>query len=285
MKIFDKAESSQQATECYWAIRTTMQQARSTHEDRLALSDRVQASVKMWRCTLDQHPMWTIAAKAAVIQSNDLQDWFNDNLAELHQSTAICEYQDCLLSARSPMQHHTDKAVTGSCTLQHALAQWPLWNNGELTAELLEDVQRYREFSIIVEQANAPLELNTGPEISSFKTQEICSKCTKQMTLHNEGTELSTDQCSDCWAGSDLWRQLVVHVMHAESNSWKEALRAHPGIAARNQPSNLHWLEDTWSIQRACLCCNNTFNPAQCNRYPQHSTVYCISCRHQHTNT
>ena len=216
-KIFYKAESSQQAAECYWATRTTMQQAQSTHEGRLALSDRVQASIRMWWCILDQHPMWTIAAKAAAMQSTDLQDWFNDNLAELHQSTAICEYQDCLLPAQSPVQHHTVKAVTGSCTLQHALAQWPLWNNGELTAELLEDVQRYKEFSIIVEQANAQLELNTDPEVSNFKTQEVCCKCTKQVTLHNEGNELSTDQCSDCWAESDLWRQLVVHVMHADS--------------------------------------------------------------------
>ena len=98
-KVFNRAECSQQATECYWAIRTTMQQAHSTHEGRLALSDRVQASVRIWWCILDQHPMWTIAANATAMQSTDLQDWLNDNLAELHQSTAICEHQDCLLPA------------------------------------------------------------------------------------------------------------------------------------------------------------------------------------------
>jgi hypothetical protein len=286
-KIFYKAETSQQAAECFWAIRTTMQQAQSTHAGRLALSDRVQASVRTWWCILDQHPMWTIAAKAAAMRSTDLQDWLNDNLAELHQSTAICEYQGCLLPTQSPVQpsHQCNtKIVTGSCTLQHALTQWPLWNNGELTTELLEDVQRYEEFSLIVEQASTQLELNTDPEVCSFKTQEVCCKCTKQVMLHDEDNELSTDQCSDCWAESNLWRQLVVHVMHAKSNSWRKALRAHSGIAARNQPSNSHWLEDTWPTQRACLCCSNTYEPAQCSSYPLHSTVYCTSCWDQRTS-
>ena len=72
--------------------------------------------------------------------------------------------------------------------------------------------------------------------------------------------------------------------MNAKSTSRKEALRAHPGIAAKNQPSNSHWLDDIWPIQIACLCCSNTFNPAQCSSYPLHSTVYCTSCWHQHTN-
>ena len=72
----------------------------------------------------------------------------------------------------------------------------------------------------------------------------------------------------------------MVHVMHAKSASWNEALRANPGIAAKEQPSNSHWLDDTWPIQIACLCCSNTFNPAQCSSYPLHSTVYCTNkCR------
>ena len=182
------------------------------------------------------------------------------------------------------MQHYSNKAITGSCTLQHALAQWPLLNNGELTTELLEDVQRYKEFSIITEQANAQLELNTDPEISSFKTQEVCRKCIKQTMLLTEGNGMSTDQCSDCWAGSDLRKQLVVHVMHTKDGSWKEALKAHPDIAARNQPSDSHWLDDTWPVQITCLCCSNIFNPVQCSSYPLHSTVYCSSCWHQRTN-
>ena len=106
-----------------------------------------------------------------------------------------------MLPAQSPVQpsHQCNtKIVTGSCTLQHALTQWPLWNNGELTTELLEDVQRYEEFSLVVEQASTQLELNTDPEVSSFKTQEVCCKCTKQVMLHDEDNELSTDQCSDC---------------------------------------------------------------------------------------
>ena len=59
-------------------------------------------------------------------------------------------------------------------------------------------MQRYEEFSIIVEQAKAQLELNTDSEVGSFETQEVCYKCTKQVALNNEGNELSTDQCPDC---------------------------------------------------------------------------------------
>lgn len=105
--------------------------------------------------------MWTIAAKAAAMQSTELQDWINDNLQERHLGTAICEHQGCLQPAQSPKPHHAAQAITGACTLQHALSQWPLLNNGELTAELLVDVRRYKEFEIITEQANTQLELNT----------------------------------------------------------------------------------------------------------------------------
>ena len=269
-KMFVKAECSQQAAECFWATRAIIQQALSTHTGRLALSDRAQASVRMWWCILDQHPMWTIAAKAAAMQSTELQDWLNDNLAELHQSTTICEHQDCLLPAQSPVQpsHQCNtKTVTSSCTLQHALAQWPLWNNGELTTELLEDVQRYREFDAITEQARTQLELNADEDTRMFKTQEMCCTCTNQVTLHNEGNELSTDQCSDCWAGADLWRQLVVYVMRKGSNQPVE------------EPNWKH----SGAADMTCLCCSITFEPAQCSSYPLHSTVYCTNCWRQHT--
>ena len=142
--------------------------------------------------------MWTIAAKAAEMQSTELQDWINDHLQELYQGTAICEHQGCLQPAQSPEPQHAAQAITGSCTLQHALSQWPLLNNGELTAELLEDVQRYKEFEIVTEQANTQLELDTDQDTCIFKTQEVCCKCTNQVTLHNEGNYLSTDKCSDC---------------------------------------------------------------------------------------
>ena len=122
-KMFNKAECSQQAAECFWATRAIMQQSQSTQAGRLALTDRLQVAIRVWWCVLDQHPTWIIAAKAAAIQSTDLQAWFNDNLAELHQSVAICEHQDCLLPTQSPVQHHTVKAVSGSCTLQHALTR------------------------------------------------------------------------------------------------------------------------------------------------------------------
>ena len=95
------------------------------------------------------------------MQLTDLQDWFNDNLIELQRvnkrSASIYGHQDCLpqLSATRPTQQHAAKAVTSSCTLQHALAQWPLWNNGGLTTELLEEVQHYKEFDNILGQTKA----------------------------------------------------------------------------------------------------------------------------------
>ena len=141
--------------------------------------------------------MWTPAAKTTAMQSTDLQDWINDDLQEPHQSAAIYEHQSCLLPAQPPVPHRAFNAITASCTLQHALSQWPLLNNGELTTELLEDVRRYKEFDAITEQARTQLELNADQEICNFKTQEVCSKCTNQVTLHDEGIELSTDQCSD----------------------------------------------------------------------------------------
>ena len=100
-----------------------------------------------------------------------------------------------------------------------------------------------------------------------FKTQEVCCKCTNQVTLHNEGNELSTDQCSDCWAGADLWRQLVVYVMRKGSNQPVE------------EPNWKH----SGAADMTCLCCSITFEPAQCSSYPLHSTVYCTNCWCQHT--
>ena len=55
----------------------------------------------------------------------------------------------------------------------HALSQWPLLNNGELTAELPEDVQRYKEFDATAEQARTQLELNADQETCILKTQAI----------------------------------------------------------------------------------------------------------------
>ena len=122
-KVFNKAECRQQTAECFWATRAITQQSQSTQADRLALTDRVQAAVRVWWCLLDQHPMWTISAKAAAMQSTDLQDWISDNLQELHKSAAICEHQNCLLPAQPSKPHHAFNAITGSCTLQHALSQ------------------------------------------------------------------------------------------------------------------------------------------------------------------
>ena len=153
---------------------------------------------------------------------------------------------------------------------------------------LVEDVQRYNEFNAIIEQARTQLELNTDQEICNFKTQEVCSKCTDQVTLHSEGNDLSTDQCSDYWAEPDLRKQLVVHSMRQQSDqSVEEPFRKsklitndtkHHVIPTRNQQSIFFWLNDSWpnelinddmqhiehsnTTKTTCLCCGITFELA-----------------------
>ena len=182
------------------------------------------------------------------------------------------------------------------------MSQWPLLNNGELTTELLESVQCHKEFDVITEQARAQLELNADQETCIFKAQEVCCKCTNQVTLHSEGNELPTDQCSGCRAGSDLWRQLVVYVMYREGSQpveepiWREASRTHSGMTTRDQQSNSYWLNDSWqngmdndyrqhtehsgASSASYLCCSITFEQGQCSNYPLHNTMYCASYWH-----
>ena len=259
-KIFGKAECEQQAAECFWALR------KITNVGSV-LGDMVQTAIRVWWSILDGKGVWTVQWKAEAMQTTELQDWLNDNLLELQKSAEICEHQDCLL----PAQPYAVKAVTNSCSLQHALAQWPLWNNGELTTELLEDVQRYPEFDSILDQARAQTEMNTDPDFLSFKVQEQCIHCSNPVTLHSDDNDLVTDHCSDCWAESDLWRQLVVYFMHKESKH---------GIKLTTEGWSLQHAQHIEAATALCLCCDHAFNPTQCSQYPLQSTVYCNNCWH-----
>ena len=50
-QVFNKTECRQQAAECFWAIRATIQQSKSSQAGKLALSDRVQAALSVFATT------------------------------------------------------------------------------------------------------------------------------------------------------------------------------------------------------------------------------------------
>ena len=83
---------------------------------------------------------------------------------------------------------------------------------------------------------------------------------------------MSTDQSSDCWAEFNLWRQLVVYVMHKEDKQ--------PVVESFSKEAHRARSAGTTT----CLCCSITSKSAQCSSYPLHSTIYCTNCWCQHTN-
>ena len=125
---------------------------------------------------------------------------------------------------------------------------------------MLLDVEQYTDFDRFRDQSRHQVELNEDININFLKTTEECVECGRGVALYSDalGDNVVTDHCSNCWAGTDLVKQLICFYMQGHK---------------------------TEQLTANCLCCSEPFCQKACIHDAARKTLYCdycwFTCRHR----